>query len=172
MVTFDLKTTNKVTIKKAEEDTFHFELFFVEDKLHKICSENGDHCIYDKTKQFQKITTFEDFTDLYNYHSIHLKLKQSISILLFGEHVSAFLSNQATDSCQNSIYSFSCTDLKWKELNIKIPIKVSDFGLVATKNEQYIIILGGRMRHRKYSDDIFIYDIRNNIFTKSKMKCP
>eukprot|EP01084_Bolivina_argentea_P146462 256428_1 len=132
MVTFDLKTTNKVTIKKAEEDTFHFELFFVEDKLHKICSENGDHCIYDKTKQFQKITTFEDFTDLDNYHSAHLQLKQSISILLFSEHNTY------------SIYSFSCTDLKWKELNIKIPIKVSDFGLVATKNEQYIIILGGR----------------------------
>eukprot|EP01084_Bolivina_argentea_P171128 296486_1 len=52
MLTFDLKTRNKVT-SKTEQDAF--ALIFVEDKLHKICNGDGDHYIYDKTKQFQKI---------------------------------------------------------------------------------------------------------------------
>eukprot|EP01084_Bolivina_argentea_P171129 296489_1 len=52
MSTFDLKTRNKVT-SKTEQDAF--ALIFVEDKLHKICNGDGDHYIYDKTKQFQKI---------------------------------------------------------------------------------------------------------------------
>eukprot|EP01084_Bolivina_argentea_P318105 551595_1 len=45
MTTFDLKTKNKVT-SNTEQDIC-FGLIFVEDKLHKICNENGDHYIYD-----------------------------------------------------------------------------------------------------------------------------
>eukprot|EP01084_Bolivina_argentea_P194715 334138_1 len=55
MLTFDVKTRKKVTSKKEErEDEYGFRLIFVEDKLHKISIRNGDHYIYDKTKQFQK----------------------------------------------------------------------------------------------------------------------
>eukprot|EP01084_Bolivina_argentea_P278829 476522_1 len=76
------------------------------------------------------------------------------------------------DGMQNSIYQFSFIDSKWKQLNIKMPIKVSNFGLVSTKNEQFIIMLGGVTVGYECSDNIFIYETRNNIITKSKMKCP
>ncbi len=41
-------------------------------------------------------------------------------------------------------------DSKWNEVNDDIPIKTKDFGVVTTKNEQYIIILGGRSRTYGY----------------------
>eukprot|EP01084_Bolivina_argentea_P236344 397419_1 len=151
MVTFNLKTKNKVT--KKEQDEGYFGLIFVEHKLHQICSRNGDHYIYDTTKQFQKLTTCNSLKDLFNYNFIYLKSQKTV--LLFG--------GVSWPDWKNSIYGFSFIDSKWKELNIKMPIKLSYFGLVSTKNEKYIIILGG-MTNISFSsqiDDIFIYDIRN-----------
>eukprot|EP01084_Bolivina_argentea_P066487 121189_1 len=81
MSTFDLKTTNKVTSKTEQYEDL-FGLIFVEDKLHKICPLNGDHYIYDKTNQFQKITTFKSLKDLYKYGFIYLQSQKTM--LLFG----------------------------------------------------------------------------------------
>eukprot|EP01084_Bolivina_argentea_P198376 339704_1 len=164
MLTFDLKTKHKVASKTQSYKTF---LFIVENKLHQICSQNGDHYVCNKTNEFNKITTCQSFDGLSSYCLIHLKSQQSV--LLFGGVKPRGV--QFID-WSDSIYRFSCMDSQWKELNIKMPIKLSLFGLVATKNEQYIIILGGLTTAHKSSDDIFIYDIRNNIFTKSKIKCP
>eukprot|EP01084_Bolivina_argentea_P267723 454552_1 len=72
MLTFDLQTENKVTSKK-EQNGGYFGLIFVEDKLHKICTRNGDHYIYDKTKKFQKITTFKSLKELIYYNFIYLR---------------------------------------------------------------------------------------------------
>eukprot|EP01084_Bolivina_argentea_P236345 397421_1 len=152
MLTFNLNTRNKVTSKK-EQDTGDFGLIFVEDKLHKIHGRDGDHYIYDKTKQFQKITTFKSLQNLVHYGLIYLQSQKTA--LVFGGIL--------YPNGEKSIYGFSCIDSKWKELSIKMPINLSHFGLVSTKNEKYIIILGG-MTNISFSsqiDDIFIYDIRN-----------
>eukprot|EP01084_Bolivina_argentea_P015583 29202_1 len=162
MVTFDLKTKDKITIKK-QQHRIDFRLIFAENKLHQICNsaaiggtpQSGDHYVYDATEQFQKITTFQSFDGLADYGLIYLKSQNSI--FAFG--------GRTLFDLTNTIYRFSCVDSKWKELNVKIPIKLFAFGLVATKNEQYIIILGGVHAHG-YTDNIFIYNIRNNIFTK------
>eukprot|EP01084_Bolivina_argentea_P061863 113092_1 len=37
MLTFNLKTRNKVTSKKEQQNVGYFGLIFVENKLHKIC---------------------------------------------------------------------------------------------------------------------------------------
>eukprot|EP01084_Bolivina_argentea_P015580 29197_1 len=168
MVTFDLKTKDKITIKK-QQHRIDFRLIFAENKLHQICNsaaiggtpQSGDHYVYDATEQFQKITTFQSFDGLADYGLIYLKSQNSI--FAFG--------GRTLFDLTNTIYRFSCVDSKWKELNVKIPIKLFAFGLVATKNEQYIIIFGGAT-DASFSDDIFIYNVRKNIFTKSKMKCP
>eukprot|EP01084_Bolivina_argentea_P024676 45942_1 len=165
ILAFDLKTKNVTTLK--EQYKRFFGLIFAENKLHQICSQlnvdgtcsNFDHYVYDKTKHFQKITTFPSFFRLHYYNAL-IYLTVHKCILLFGGW-------NINGGYQHSIYRFSCINSKWKELHIKIPTKVSRFGLVSTKNEQYIIILGGYIFcDHKYSDDIFIYDIRNNIFSK------
>ena len=42
-----------------------------------------------------------------------------------------------------------------------------NFGCVSTKNDRYVILLGG------YGNDqsIYIYDVKHNVFKKSKIKC-
>eukprot|EP01084_Bolivina_argentea_P194059 332922_1 len=82
IVIFDLKTKNKMTLKEHQYKTA-FGLIFAENKLHQICNlvkrggtvQNGDHYVYDKTNQFQKITTFKSFAYLYHYGLIYLKKK-------------------------------------------------------------------------------------------------
>eukprot|EP01084_Bolivina_argentea_P031197 57745_1 len=130
MSTFDLQTRNKETSMTEEQGIGYCGLIFVEDKLHKIYSRNGDHYIYDKTKEFQKITTFKSLEYLVYYCFIYLQSQKSI--LLFGGY--------KLGGAQNSIYRFSCIDSKWKALNIKMPMESSQFGLVSTENEKHIII--------------------------------
>ncbi len=42
---------------------------------------------------------------------------------------------------EDSIYRFSLEDSNWEELCVEMPTELANFGLVATENEQYIIIL-------------------------------
>eukprot|EP01084_Bolivina_argentea_P290528 499067_1 len=132
MLTFDLKTKNKMTIIKQQCKS-DCGLIFATKKLHHICNFNsgdiiqrGDHYIYD-TKTFQKITTFEPFKNIMHYGLIYLKSQNSV--------YSFSGSNTHTFGESNSIYRFSCMDSKWEELNIKMPIALSSCGLVATKKK-------------------------------------
>eukprot|EP01084_Bolivina_argentea_P072619 131857_1 len=167
---FDLNTKTKVTITEEQFKQL-FGFIMIEDKLHQICHmvssnsemENGNHYIYNATQQFNKITTFKPLEKLFFYGLIYLKSKKAV--LLCGGHKFGFV-------FQDSIFLFSCIDSTWKELSIKIPLKLSGFGIVATTNEQYVIILGGWCGGQLYSDHIFIYDTRNNTFSQSKIKCP
>ena len=58
----------------------------------------------------------------------------------------------------------------WNKLNIRMPKPLSFFGAVSTRYQQYVILLGGRSKGYSYSDDIFIYDSKNDYFVKSDVK--
>eukprot|EP01084_Bolivina_argentea_P294305 506346_1 len=142
LVIFDLEN-NEITAKQLNKT--NFKLIFANNQLHQICYYNGDHCVYSDhyvydSAKFQKLTTFVPMHNLYNYGLIYMKSKKSL--LVFGGmqqiDVTNFRSGYVT---KKSIYRFSCVDSKWKELKIKMPTKLSGFGLVATTNERYIIIL-------------------------------
>ena len=54
-----------------------------------------------------------------------------------------------------------------------MPKPLSSFGAVSTRYHQYVIILGGVSKgFVNYSDDIFIYNVHNQCFKKSDIKCP
>ena len=59
-----------------------------------------------------------------------------------------------------------------------MPEPICEFGIISSIDEKYIIIIGGnRDNGRRYNiwnqtDDIWIFDIKNNKFIKSKIKCP
>ncbi len=175
MIIFNFKT--KTTTLSAESSKQVYSLIFVDNKLHKICCPYFDsrgHFVYNNhsTNQFTKITSFKSVGNSLLHCSV-IYLHSRKLILMFGGKETKNNTFQIT----NSIYQFSCPDSKWTKAQIEMPQKLEHFGLVATKNEQYIIILGGRTNfgvssYYPYSNNIFIYDIRNNIFTKSKVKCP
>eukprot|EP01084_Bolivina_argentea_P015571 29178_1 len=173
MAVFDLKN-NKMTVKEDQQYELSVQLIFADNRLHQIC-QRGDHYVYDKTNKFQKLTTFNALSGRRDQEIIYMKSKKSI--LAFGA-VGFFPHNPITNTrpygMKRSIYQFSCPDSQWTELNIKTPTALCGCGLVATTNERYIIILGGKSGLRKgdNADAIFIYDTRNNVFVKSKIKCP
>eukprot|EP01084_Bolivina_argentea_P069513 126480_1 len=152
VITLDLQTKNKV---EYPQDAFYSGLFVSDNKVHKICSSDG----------------------LCNYGLIHLKCKKTILKLGGCRNLSSGFNihGRSTPKIAHSenIYRFSRLDSNWKELDIKMPVRgMSSYGIVATTNEQHIIILGGRIWSGDESRDIFIYDTLNNVFIKSKVKCP
>eukprot|EP01084_Bolivina_argentea_P015570 29176_1 len=171
MAVFDLKN-NKMTVKEDQQYELSVQLIFADNRLHQIC-QRGDHYVYDKTNKFQKLTTFNALSGRRDQEIIYMKSKKSI--LAFGGN-GPFPRNPITNiipfGIHRSIYQW--TDSQWTELNIKTPTALCGCGLVATTNERYIIILGGTdaILGSNYADAIFIYDTRNNVFVKSKIKCP
>eukprot|EP01084_Bolivina_argentea_P110363 197092_1 len=152
---FDLK--NK-TVASKENDTKYSKFIYVENKLHTICDKHYTYDTKDNTLCiFDSVVNF-DYFDL-----VYLKTKNSI--FAFGGWDRKY-------GRQNKVHKFSLYNFEWNELIIKMPIKLSHFGLQSTCDEKYIIILGGMVNGFYVTDDIFIYDIRNNIFVKSKIKCP
>eukprot|EP01084_Bolivina_argentea_P069201 125969_1 len=69
------------------------------------------------------------------------------------------------------IAEFSLIDHKWtKYINSEIPYNSA---IVSTKNDQYLICIGGRnVTLAEWTDSIFIYDIENNKLKTSIIKCP
>eukprot|EP01084_Bolivina_argentea_P031503 58307_1 len=126
---FDVKTRKQSTLAKLYSEN----LIIAEKKLHTI--GNGTVSFYDDTMQkFNKINEQQRL----RFPNPLIYLKSQNSIFAFG--------GRTLFDLTNAIYRFSCVDSKWKELNITIPTKLSSFGLVSTKNEKYIIILGGWSR--------------------------
>ena len=127
-------------------------MIIVNDALNII--DNNKHWIWnEKIQKFILIHTFSQH--LQHHRLIHLKSKNVL--LLFGD----------------KIYQFSVLNKKWKTLNITMPSKLCNFGLVSTSNDRYVIIFGGETNtFSPYSDNVYIYDVNTNIMTKNIIKCP
>ena len=61
---------------------------------------------------------------------------------------------------------------KWHKGTFRLPMKMCSFGCTKVLNGQYVILFGGGTSTRMSTDDIWIYDVKNTTFTKSKIKCP
>eukprot|EP01084_Bolivina_argentea_P300347 517890_1 len=175
LLEFDL---NKERLKEQRESsqliTHCPSLIYVNDKLHAVFGNPVKHMIWNKqTNDFKEIYQFDEFTRGIQDHAlVHLKSKKCI-LLFGGEDLLDFW----TDNQSDLIYEYSLSTHKWNKLNIKMPEKLSRFGIVSTRFDQYIIILGGLAFYgigcdSQCSDNIYFYDIKCNSFRKSKVKCP
>ena len=147
----------------------------IDNKLHHIGSRWGNkimfHHVWDTMDN--NLRYFSDKKE----HKLHssatnglgrhglIYLNSKKSIFLFGGRI-AFGTN-----CSDDIYQFSCFDEKWNKLNIKMPMKLQSFGIVKSRSERFIIILGG-ISNKQKSSNIYIYDVRDGIFSKSKIEIP
>ena len=59
----------------------------------------------------------------------------------------------------------------WNALRIAMPEHLYNFGCTSAIRNQYVLIFGG-MSLRDRIDDIWIYSVKDQIFIKSKVKCP
>ena len=124
---------------------------------------------FDKNEAWpiKEIFNFTEFSDgLQGHRLIHIK-SNGIVLLFGGENY---------HNIYDSLYQYSVSHKVWNKLNISMPKPLSHFGIVSTRCERYVIILGGIVDVLNYdvddSDDIFIYDTKNNSFSKSNVLCP
>ncbi len=159
---------SKISTCLLQENKKYYEIIFVNEQLHQIGSiESGNHfCFNNKQKYFQKISTLKKTANLMNFGNIYLP--QNKILFIMGGYVPSLTIFQYC----NTIWKYSTKTKHWCELKITLPVKLAGFGVVSTKNEQYIIILGGSISLGEGSDNIFIYDIIKNKFMISKIKCP
>eukprot|EP01084_Bolivina_argentea_P214746 364551_1 len=78
----------------------------------------------------------------------------------------------------DSIYECNVmnNEYKWTKLDIKIPGgKYEGFGCTTILNGKYVLVMGGESVYDgggSSSDDIYIYNVGNRTFNKSRIKCP
>eukprot|EP01084_Bolivina_argentea_P121980 216183_1 len=129
----------------------------INDNIHIIADNAGhsEHFIFDKkTNQLNEMYQF-DFQHKLTQNLLHLKSRNSIFF--------------AGETC---FYEYSILNKKWKQLNIVIPSRLSYSAVVCTKNEQFLIFLGGLIDNCDHSDNISIYDFKTKKLTQSVVKLP
>ena len=79
---------------------------------------------------------------------------------------------------RNRIYSYDVSENKWNYTSIVMPTSMLNSGIVSSIDEKYIAIIGGEERIESWSidmipkDDIWIFNVDDSTFKKSKIKCP
>ena len=72
---------------------------------------------------------------------------------------------------QDVVHCYDIEQNKWSQLDVKMPVSVHRFGCVKTKDEKYVILLGG-YHDSETIDTIQVLDIDKMKFGISKIKCP
>ena len=157
LLKFDLNA-QKLTQFIYEPSENHAKLLMIEDELHAVLK--NEHCIFNVTQnQIKPLYTLVHGCDNPNFHHL-IYLKSQKCLLLFDK---------------KKIHRFSILNKKWKPIrDLKLPQEIGKFGVVTTRDERYTILFGGGfyVDTQGYLDSIYIYDIINHKFRKSKIKCP
>ena len=120
---------------------------------------NGKHIKYDTvSKQFKLLHKTQYIVG----HGL-VKIKNN-KLLMFGGKPRGGDPHRDT---LDSVHEYDINAQKWSTLNCKIPKPLHRFGCVPILNDEYIILIGGN-----WTDDIYIYSVRNKTFSKSSVKCP
>eukprot|EP01084_Bolivina_argentea_P264519 448094_1 len=113
------------------------------------------HYIYDKNSNLLNETNELGVEPI--GHFMYLKSKRTITLF---------------DRVKSEIHEFQLWDnkcIKYKCESIPF-LRVAS--IVATKNEQYFIVLGGFKGFAELSKCIFLFDVKNKAFLQSSLECP
>lgn len=157
-----IKYSNKDERVEISKGCLLQKLFCYGDQVH-ILTEI-EHFIYNiKNSSF---TYVQELTRMYSV-SLSCYLKGSDKLLLFDTH------GHFQDLV---IYEYDLIENKYtkSEVVYKPIMKLTDLGIVCSRDENYVIIMGGRnMYNGVYRNlDIFVFDVKKKRFMKSKRKCP
>eukprot|EP01084_Bolivina_argentea_P165216 287057_1 len=137
------------------------------DQYHIIGgNDNIHHFIWDqKQKLLVKKYVFSKLeSGLSNFGLIYLETQKRL-IMFGGIEI-------GMNSRSNTMWNYSFDSNVWTEMDVKMPVKVDEFGYVITSNERYIILIGGSVSVSVASDAIYVFDIDLMTWHKSKVKPP
>ena len=130
---------------------------------------NGHKVFNHDTKRWEYIHIFDE--PLSNFGSFELEFSSKRKeLLLFGGYQLGADWNKF-----NEIHKYALSTNKWTKLDIKLPTKMARFGHVITKEQQYVIILGG---HKHFDlvegreDLIYIFNLESMEIVQSEIRLP
>eukprot|EP01084_Bolivina_argentea_P263318 445628_1 len=146
----------------------HVRCFFAEKKFHLIGGTKSKyHYVWNKNdKQFHVLHEFtQQKYGLVCPEIIYVESKELF--YLFGGQ-----DGDRTFNPIDIIYCYSSWNNIWTQLDIKMPLPLTGFGFLSTRDGKYILLFGGYTTGYKMTDNIYIYDLENNIFIMSQVKLP
>ena len=148
------------------------KIIYINDDIHIIGGtfSNGHYVFNQKTKQFQQIFEWKCAKFCLIGHKIAFinnnDKKYKPYLLLFG-------GCDANNTPFDQVYIFNINSKIWQPLNVKLPQQLSYFAAAVTTTNDFVIIVGGITQQDDiYSDNIYIYSIKNKKFSKSMIKAP
>ncbi len=112
-----------------------------------------------------KVTDMFNGRKLANFGLVYLK--KTNSLLLFGGD------DYSNRKCSDSILEFEISTNKWKKLSVTLPKRMDNVHCLKAMNNKYVLIFGGYDNDENgWSDDIFIFCIKDKTIKKSNIKCP
>ena len=123
----------------------------------------------DESKQFQQVHEFKEYaTGITSFGLIYDKKRKDL--LLFGG------CDWFVPQTLNDIHRYSMITSTWTKLRVKLPYKLKHFGCVITKDQEYIIILGGYYAKGgggiSANDQIFVLSMNCMKFRESQIRLP
>eukprot|EP01084_Bolivina_argentea_P203696 347847_1 len=126
-------------------------------------TQNNKHLIWnDDTEQFTEIYTFENWSTGLIFGSL-IYIERKKMLLLFGGIDCA---TQSESLPQDSIYIYYINEQKWELLDIELELPLYAFGCVLTKDQKYVILLGGAK-----TNEIHIFNTDNMLFEDDMWSC-
>ena len=165
---YDIQHNTKVAQYVPEGLLYYARTICADSEFHVICNyrQKKSHLVWDdKSKQLQQIHTFSKY--LREFGLIYVD--KSKQLLLFGGYDDEYIQGAPEDT----IYMFSLKQKIWTKLDAVLPYKMHGFGHIITKDGQYIIIMGGRVRNNsRESDMIYVWNWTTMEMRESKIKSP
>eukprot|EP01084_Bolivina_argentea_P107509 192221_1 len=168
---YNLKSDNNDSIWSKCE--FHAtntgsKIVFIDNQVH-IIGGSGSH----GNKHFINGTHSDTFpisgNSYQNFGMVYLKSKQLL-LCMGGRSQKGILNELYFYSVAHKMWSWnsSLTDIQ----TIRLPVGLFHFGCVASKNEKYVIIFGGKTCDYIDSDTIYILNMDTKNWMKCNIACP
>ena len=164
MLTFDIPTKQFEATYSVINDG---ELILMDDDIYLI----GYNQIFKwniTNKQFQNIDNFKfEQTEQHLTWYGKVWINTMKSLLIIGGYYT-----NTIDTASDNIYEYK-PNMTLKTV-CKLPNTLCCCNCIKTRDEQFVIILGGKTTFilGKFVDDIYVLNVKLMIITKSKIKCP
>eukprot|EP01084_Bolivina_argentea_P197147 337892_1 len=163
----NMNTTQIDGYENAIDVGEHSRCFCVENKLHLIAgAKNKYHYVWNDTdKKFEKLNVFSEHkTGLVSPEIIYVE-PRDVFYLFGGQWDGSF-------NPRDTIYCYHSRKDKWETLDTKMAIPLTGFGIVCTTDGRYVLLFGGYTTDYQMSDQIWIYDLDEDIFILSPIRLP
>ena len=165
MTNIDLNTMKIKAHEITQDIGLDPVVLMIQNECHVILGDESEHHYKwnAKSKALDDIFEFseENFNEGLSDHGV-IYIKSQNKLLLFG--------GTDEEECYDDIWEYDMNS-KWSKLDdIKLPLAMSHFTWIMTRNEEYLIIFGGEDIFSERIKNIYILDLNDMIFYSSNIK--